>query len=80
MEPARPGPVTIGDLRRTGKLLEVGCTRCWNIRYLDAVELPLSDALAVPEAWRRMRCSRCGAKAGYSRPDARMAGDGQYPA
>ena len=74
------GPVTIGDLRRKGELLEVGCTKCWNVRYVDAVTLPFHGNMAVPEAYRRMRCSKCGEKAGYSRPDARVRGvSGQYP-
>ena len=74
------GPVTIGDWRPTGTALEVGCTRCWNVRYVDPVGLPFHGNMAVPEAYKRMRCSRCGEKAGYSRPDARIGGvTGQYP-
>lgn len=74
------GPVTMGDLRSKRQLLEVGCTKCWNVRYLDPSTLPFPDTQAVPTAHRRMRCSRCGEKAGYSRPDARVVGvDGRYP-
>lgn len=74
------GPVTIGNLRKDGKLLEVGCTRCWNVQYLDPRKLPFGDHVAVPTAYQRMKCSRCGEKAGYSRPDARIGGvSGQYP-
>ena len=67
-------PVTIGDLRRNGKLLEVGCRRCWNVRYLDPKQLPFGDLQPVPEAHRRMKCSMCGAggEQCYSRPDARV--------
>jgi hypothetical protein len=75
-----PGPVTIGELRRTGKLLEVGCTKCWRVVYVDPVTLPFHDQEAVPTVHQRMKCSECGAIAGYSRPDARVHGvDGKYP-
>lgn len=74
------GPVTIGDLRSKGELLEVGCTKCWHVVYLDPHTLPLSDTQAVPTAFSRFRCSKCGEKAGYTRPDARVQGvDGRYP-
>ena len=74
-----PGPVTIGELRRTGKLLEVGCTKCWRVAYVDPNTLPFPDAEPVPTVHRRMKCS-CGEKGGYSRPDARVMGvDGKYP-
>lgn len=61
-------------------MLEVGCTKCGNVRYLDPTTLPLPDTQGVPTAFRRFRCSKCGEKAGYSRPDARVPGvDGRYP-
>lgn len=76
----KPGPVTIGDLRRNNQLLEVGCARCPRTIYLDAAQLPFDDTAAVPTLHTRMKCSVCGAKASYSRPDARIAGvAGEYP-
>jgi len=73
-------PVTIGDLRRIGQLLEIGCTKCWNVRYLDSHTLPFPDYRAVPAVHNRMKCSACDAVAGYSRPDARVGGvTGKYP-
>ena len=67
-------PVTIGDLRRGGQLLEVGCRRCWNVRYLDPFSLPFGHVQPVPTAHKRMKCSVCGADGSqcYSRPDARV--------
>jgi hypothetical protein len=77
---AMTGPVTIGDLRREGKALEVGCTKCWHVVYMDPRNLPFHDDQAVPAAYQRMKCSRCGAKAGYSWPDGRVGGvTGQCP-
>ena len=73
-------PVTIGDLRREGKLLEVWCSSCRRIAYVDPKELPLPDAQPVPKAWRHFRCDTCHERAGYSRPDARVIDvDGKYP-
>lgn len=73
------GPVTMGDLRRKGELLEVGC-RCGRTLYLDPSTLPFSANQPVPTVYQRMKCSSCGAKAWYSRPDARVLGvDGKYP-
>lgn len=39
-----PGPVTIGDLRREGKALEIGCLNCDRDEYVDAnsIKLPYS--------------------------------------
>ena len=42
-------PVRSTDLRRESKLLEVGCTRCWNVRYVDPLGLPFHGNMAVPE-------------------------------
>lgn len=72
-------PVTIGDLRRKGELLEVGCTKCWHVAYVDPHQLPFHGNVGVPDAYRRMKCTKCGSRAGYSRPDARTGGvDGRY--
>ena len=58
------GHVTIGMLRRDRKLLECGCY----------------DSQSVPEAYRRMKCSKCGSRKVWTRPDARVGGvTGQYP-
>ena len=73
------GPVTIGDLRSKGQALEVGCTKCGHHVYVDPHKVPFPDHQSVPDAYRRMRCSRCGEKAGYSRPNCRVHIDGTYP-
>ena len=51
-----PGPVTIGDLRRDGKALEVGCLNCDRHGYFDPHALALSVRLTAD----RLRCNRCG--------------------
>ena len=70
-------PVTIGDLLRDSKMLEVGCIDCGHWCYLDPRELPFIDCEPVPTLYRRMRCRKFGLKGrGYSRPDARVGGMG----
>jgi hypothetical protein len=73
-QPLRFKPVTIGDLIRDGKLLEVSCSSCrpgWHL-YID----PGSLDLPVPEVADHLVCSVCGAKNSdayhpiWARPDA----------
>jgi len=81
-------PVTIGDLIRDGKLLEVHCASCRPARhlYIDAGSLDLPKRLPVPQIADHLVCSVCGAKNSdtynpiWARPDARVSGaTGQYP-
>lgn len=74
------GHVTMGMLRRDRKLLECGCYSCRHHSYLDPAQLPFDDSQSVPEAHRRMKCSKCGSRTVWTRPDARVQGvTGQYP-
>lgn len=74
------GHVTIGRLKQDKKLLECGCYACQHHSYLDPHQLPFDDSQSVPEAYRRMKCSKCGSKNVWTRPDARVEGvTGQYP-
>ena len=72
-----PGPVTIGDLRRSGKALEIGCMNCDRHGYFDPRALALPDTLPVPQTAARLRCSQCGFRNAptsvkvWARPDAR---------
>jgi hypothetical protein len=63
-QPLRSKPVTIGDLIRDGKLLEVHCGNCRPARhlYIDAESLDLPKRLSVPEVASHLVCSVCGAK------------------
>ena len=63
-------PVTVGDLRRTGRVLEVHCGDCARMQELDAKGLPFDDDDAVPALGPRgvFKCSRCGSKAVTTRP------------
>jgi hypothetical protein len=71
--------VNIGTLRRLHQLIEVGCDRCSHVVYVDPRALPFHGLTAVEDSYRRMRCSICGQKPSYSRPDARVIGvAGQY--
>jgi hypothetical protein len=71
--------VTIGDLIKRGKLLEVHCSSCRPARhlYIDADSLDLPKRLLVPEVANHLVCSVCGAKNSdtyrpiWARPDAR---------
>jgi hypothetical protein len=81
-------PVTIGDLIRDGKLLEVHCGNCRPARhlYIDASSLDLPKRLPVPEVANHLVCSVCGIKNSdtynpiWARPDARVGSAmGRYP-
>jgi hypothetical protein len=87
-QPLRIKPVTIGDLIKSGKLLEVSCSSCRPARhlYIDAGSLDLPKRMLVPEVANHLVCSVCGARNGethhpiWARPDARVSGaTGQYP-
>ena len=75
-----PGPVTMGDLRRDGKALEIGCLNCDRHEYVDANSIKLPDEYPVPKIADRLRCSRCGFRNSatsakvWARPDARPLG------
>jgi hypothetical protein len=79
--------VTIGDLIRQRKLLEVHCANCRPERhlYLDPEILRLPKRMPVPEIARHLICSKCGSRNTenhnpiWVRPDARVGGVGHYP-
>jgi hypothetical protein len=52
--------VTIGDLRRSGTMLEFTCCRCSGRRVFDPRDLPFGNTQSIATAHRRMRCSFCG--------------------
>jgi hypothetical protein len=60
MEMYDPGPVTMGDLRRNGKALEIGCMNCNRHEYVDPHSIKLPDELPVPKVADRLRRTRCG--------------------
>ena len=63
-QPLRFKPVTIGDLIREGKLLEVHCGKLpAGAALLSAILriLRLPKRMAVPEVASHLVCSRCGA-------------------
>jgi hypothetical protein len=65
--PRKLHAMTIGDLRRQGKMLEVVCTQCWHVLFLSPARLTLHGNILASDAHHRLRCAKCGAKAGYSR-------------
>jgi hypothetical protein len=85
--PPRFKPVTIGDLIRGGRLLEVHCSNCQPERHLyrDPEILRLPKRMPVPDVANHLVCSKCGARNGethnpiWARPDARVGGVGHYP-
>jgi hypothetical protein len=87
-QPLRFKPVTIGDLMRDGKLLEVHCGNCRPERhlYIDAGSLGLPKRMPVPDVANHLVCSVCSARNDEikrpirARPDARVPGViGTYP-
>ena len=86
-QPLRFKPVTIGDLIKEGKLLEVHCGNCRPERhlYLNPEILRLPKRMPVPEVAGHLVCSKCGAKNSetsnpiWARPDARVGAVGHYP-
>ena len=86
-QPFPSKPVTVGDLIREGKLLEVHCSNCRPERhlYLNAEILRLPKRMPVPEVASHLVCSKCGARNSdtynpiWARPDARVCGVGRYP-
>lgn len=78
-QPLRFKPVTIGDLIRENKLLEVHCSACRPARhlYIDAGCLGLPRRMPVPDVANHLVCSQCGARNSearhpiWARPDAR---------
>jgi hypothetical protein len=56
-QPLRSKPVTIGDLARDGKLLEVECSACRPSRhlYVEPLSLGLPKRLPVPEVADHLR-------------------------
>ena len=81
-------PVTLGDLARDGKLLEVECSACRPCRhlYIEPLSLGLPKRLPVPDVANHLVCSVCGARNDelkrpiHARPDARVPGvTGKYP-
>ena len=61
-------PVTLGDLRRTNRVLEAHCIGCARFVELDPNPLPFDDAQPVPTASKRMVCSACGSHSVMTRP------------
>ena len=80
--PLRIKPVTIGDLIRDGKLLEVHCGNCRPARhlYIDAGSLDLPKRLPVAQIADHLVCSVCGAKNSgtYHPMDPRRAPDAAW--
>jgi hypothetical protein len=81
-------PVTLGDLARDGKLLEVECSARRPSRhlYIEPLSLGLPNRLPVPDVANHLVCSVCGARNDelkrpiHARPDARVPGvTGKYP-
>ena len=79
-QPLRFKPVTIGDLIREGKLLEVHSGNCQPERhlYLNLEILWLSKRMPVAELASHLVCSKCGARNSethnpiWTRPHARV--------
>ena len=63
-------PVTVGALRRTGRVLEVHCGGCARMQEFDASALPFDDDESVPALGLRgvFKCSRCDSRTVSTRP------------
>ncbi len=64
-------PATIAQLAEHRVDVEIGCDACGHCAVLPraALEARLGAGFAVPAIAKRCRCSRCGAHAGWSRPN-----------
>lgn len=63
------GPVTIGDLRRSGRRLWCYCNACGREVEKDLnVWRVFDDAVEVPSASKHLKCSRCGSGNVCTRP------------
>jgi hypothetical protein len=80
--------VTLGDLARDEKLLEVECSACKPARHLciEPLSLGLPKRMPVPDVANHLVCSVCGARNNelkrpiHARPDARVPRvTGKYP-
>ncbi|MEQ1716199.1 MAG: hypothetical protein ABL907_09475 [Hyphomicrobium sp.] len=68
--PRGSGPVTIGDLMRSGRLMWTYCTACGHERDLDPATLPLPPDTPVPGlGCRHMRCTACGSRKVDTKPE-----------
>ena len=57
-------PMTLANMRINGvRALIATCEACGHKADVNVDALP--ETIAVPEAGRRLRCSRCGGKLGY---------------
>ena len=70
--PAAPVPVTIGDLKLAGLRLQAHCMECGHERPLDLCRVALPEALTAAEAGSRLKCSACGSRRIYTRPEPPM--------
>ena len=64
-----PGPVTLSDLSREGKLLWCWCADCGHERDVDPATIPLPGKFPVPEVGARMVCSICGGRKVRTSPE-----------
>jgi hypothetical protein len=72
LQPLRIKPVTIGDLARDGKLLEVECSACRPSRhlYIEPLSLGLPKRLAVPEVANHLVTRKAPSLMATSAPSA----------
>ena len=64
----QPGPpMTLANMRSNGvRMVTASCEACGHKADVNVDALP--ESVHVPEAGRRLRCSRCGAKTISTRP------------
>jgi hypothetical protein len=63
------GPVTLGDLVRSDKLLWVCCCDCGHERDVNPAMVPLPAETPVPEVGKHMKCSACGSRKINTKPE-----------
>ena len=65
---AKPGPpMTLANMRSNGlRMVTASCANCGHPADVNVDALP--ESVHVPEAGRRLRCSRCGGKTISTRP------------
>jgi hypothetical protein len=63
------GPVTLGDLIASDKLLWVYCTHCGHERDVNPAMVSLPTETPVPDVGNHMKCSLCGSRKVNTKPE-----------
>ncbi len=75
---AKAEPVTIGDLRESGKRLGLRCQLCSRFRYLG--DRRFDESAVITRIAETLRCARCGSPDVETFSVSRSSINGYWPA